>query len=323
MSAVTFPGGVAVRAGGKADQPGAGRSDWGIYADSCWAGWPGCAVDWPDFGLPADDAVVAASLIEAWGRAAAGQEVFVGCLGGTGRTGTLLACLAILAGIPSDHAVAWVRSHYRRSAVETSSQERWVTESFAVNDRVATIAARSRERQVDAHETRIRFGTTAARNHPDQAPVLVWAIPNMLAVTQRPLRDDTTFGGSRKDLPAKARAAVEDWVEKVMSQGVRSVVVLTSNKELAHYEAPTAQHGGLLGLYRALGLDVEHLPADDPAHDTTAKAAFDAAVDEIGERVTDSLRRLPLPALIHCSAAIDRSPPVAARVAFAHDCGML
>jgi hypothetical protein len=46
--------------------------------------------------------------------------------GGTGRTGTVIACMAILAGHPAADAVAWTRRHYRPRAVETPSQRRWI-----------------------------------------------------------------------------------------------------------------------------------------------------------------------------------------------------
>jgi hypothetical protein len=38
----------------------------------------------------------------------------------------VLACLTVLAGVEPAEAVAWVRSHYHRSAVETAEQERLV-----------------------------------------------------------------------------------------------------------------------------------------------------------------------------------------------------
>ena len=50
----------------------------------------------------------------------------VGCLGGSGRTGTALACMAVLAGVPAAEAVPWVRAAYRPEAVETAEQEAWV-----------------------------------------------------------------------------------------------------------------------------------------------------------------------------------------------------
>lgn len=50
----------------------------------------------------------------------------VGCKGGLGRTGTVLACMANLAGVPADQAVAWVRVNYNLHTVENPAQEQWV-----------------------------------------------------------------------------------------------------------------------------------------------------------------------------------------------------
>jgi protein-tyrosine phosphatase len=52
--------------------------------------------------------------------------VEVACSGGTGRTGTALACLAVLDGVPAADAVTFVRANYRPRAVETPSQRRFV-----------------------------------------------------------------------------------------------------------------------------------------------------------------------------------------------------
>lgn len=56
-------------------------------------------------------------------------RVEIACDGGAGRTGTALALLACMSGVPACDAVAWVRKHYRRGAVETPWQRRWVTRS--------------------------------------------------------------------------------------------------------------------------------------------------------------------------------------------------
>jgi hypothetical protein len=80
---------------------------------------------WPDFRLPVDRVDARAALSEAWERAA-GERVEVACGGGRGRTGTALACLAVLDGVPADEAVAYVRAHYDRRAVETPWQRRYV-----------------------------------------------------------------------------------------------------------------------------------------------------------------------------------------------------
>jgi protein-tyrosine phosphatase len=64
-------------------------------------------------------------LHEAWNRAAT-ERIEIACLGGRGRTGTALACLAVIDGVPSREAVAYVRGHYSPKAVETFWQRRFV-----------------------------------------------------------------------------------------------------------------------------------------------------------------------------------------------------
>jgi hypothetical protein len=87
--------------------------------------WESRWLRWPDFGLPADPSSVLSALTEAWQRAAT-ERVEVACAGGHGRTGTALACLAILDGVPAAAAVTFVREHYDQHAVETPAQLRYV-----------------------------------------------------------------------------------------------------------------------------------------------------------------------------------------------------
>ena len=79
--------------------------------------WASRWLRWPDFRLPVDPADARAALEVALARAGRG---------GPGRTGTARACLAILDGMPPEEAVAWVRAHYARRAVETRAQARFV-----------------------------------------------------------------------------------------------------------------------------------------------------------------------------------------------------
>ncbi|MFE0044531.1 protein-tyrosine phosphatase family protein [Streptomyces albireticuli] len=87
--------------------------------------WEARWLRWPDFRLPADPADARGVLREVWERAV-GERVEVACGGGRGRTGTALACLAVLDGVPAARAVAFVRRHYDRHAVETPWQRRYV-----------------------------------------------------------------------------------------------------------------------------------------------------------------------------------------------------
>ncbi|WP_043497935.1 protein-tyrosine phosphatase family protein [Georgenia sp. SUBG003] len=91
--------------------------------------WPSRWVRWPDFWLPSDRADAVDALHETWRRAAE-ERVEIVCGGGRGRTGTALACLAVLDGTPPDDAVRLVRRRYDARAVETPWQRRFVR-SFA------------------------------------------------------------------------------------------------------------------------------------------------------------------------------------------------
>ncbi|HEV2374157.1 MAG TPA: protein phosphatase [Streptosporangiaceae bacterium] len=86
--------------------------------------WEARWVRWPDFWLPCDRAGAAGALREAWVRAGS-ERVEIACAGGHGRTGTALACLAVLDGLPGHQAVAYVRQHYAAQAVETPWQRRY------------------------------------------------------------------------------------------------------------------------------------------------------------------------------------------------------
>ncbi|MEV0699797.1 protein-tyrosine phosphatase family protein [Saccharopolyspora sp. NPDC050389] len=87
--------------------------------------WESRWLRWPDFRLPSDRAQAREILREAWERAEA-ERVELACAGGRGRTGTALACLAVIDGVPADEAVAYVRANYDSHAVETPWQKRYV-----------------------------------------------------------------------------------------------------------------------------------------------------------------------------------------------------
>ena len=102
--------------------------EFGVYllgAEPAPVAWESRWLRWPDFRLPADRALAEKLLGEAWERAA-DERVEVACGGGRGRTGTALACLAVLDGVPPSEAVAYVRAGYHRGAVETPWQRRYV-----------------------------------------------------------------------------------------------------------------------------------------------------------------------------------------------------
>jgi hypothetical protein len=87
--------------------------------------WESTWLRWPDFRLPADRERARTVFAEVLHRCA-DERVELACAGGHGRTGTALACVAILDGVPPDEAVAYVRQHYDAHAVETPWQKRFV-----------------------------------------------------------------------------------------------------------------------------------------------------------------------------------------------------
>lgn len=87
--------------------------------------WSARWLRWRDFRLPGDRDDAGHAFAEAWGRAAS-ERVEVACQGGIGRTGTALACIAMLDGVTAADAVAFVREHYDPRAVETIRQRHFV-----------------------------------------------------------------------------------------------------------------------------------------------------------------------------------------------------
>jgi len=123
---VEFPSGRLVR--GRALRrplPAGPLPQFGVYLrggrSSAAFGWPSRWLRWPDLWLPLDAAAARAAIGELWERARA-ERVEVACHGGLGRTGTALACLAVLDGVPAPDAIGYVRRHYRPHAVETPWQ---------------------------------------------------------------------------------------------------------------------------------------------------------------------------------------------------------
>lgn len=135
---VEFPDGTQVRGRGLArPRPDESEPDFGLYLGTSrlrrkhggGITWPHEWITWPDFLLPTKPEA-ARNQIRALHERAKVETVEVACYGGAGRTGTVMACLAILSGVPADEAVAWVREHYNARAVETPWQRGWV-KSFA------------------------------------------------------------------------------------------------------------------------------------------------------------------------------------------------
>nr|WP_026313555.1 protein-tyrosine phosphatase family protein [Actinomadura flavalba] len=133
--AIELPEGAFVRGRGlRKPLPGGVEPEFGVYlgtprfrrAHGAGIGWAATWVEWPDFLLPRDHVHAATVLRELHRRAGDGERVEVACGGGVGRTGTALACLAVLDGLSPADAITWVRAHHHPRAVETPWQRRWI-----------------------------------------------------------------------------------------------------------------------------------------------------------------------------------------------------
>jgi protein-tyrosine phosphatase len=122
---VTLPTGLRIR--GRRIRDTVSPADFALLlADGPVPTWESRRIRWPDFWIPTNRADALDALHEAHRRAQAGDRVEVACLGGIGRTGTALAALAILDGLPAEQAVTWVRANHHHRAVETPWQRWWL-----------------------------------------------------------------------------------------------------------------------------------------------------------------------------------------------------
>jgi protein-tyrosine phosphatase len=91
--------------------------------------WEQRWLPWRNYWLPRRRRETVTALVETFARSAT-QRVEVACEAGTGRTGTALACLAVLAGTAPEDAIPYVRYRYDDRAVRAPWQ-RWFVRWFA------------------------------------------------------------------------------------------------------------------------------------------------------------------------------------------------
>lgn len=173
----------------------------------------------------------------------------------------------------------------------------------------AELKAKAEEIRVELHQMGEAF------QHGDDSVLLHWVIEGELACAHRPLRHHPNFGGSGKTLPPNARKNLFEWTARVFDAGIRSIICLMHPKEIRLYADLDLGSANLIEFYRDQGFYVEHIPWDDPAHRPSLdRATFQDELRCVREEALIAFAKLPKPVLIHCSAGIDRSAPVAAYI---------
>ena len=123
----------------------------------------------------------------------------------------------------------------------------------------------------------------------DELYTAEWVVPGVLARSQRP--------GYPEDRPAASKIVA--WAERVREMGVRGILCILDDTQLAHYDGLGLDGGGLLAYYRTLGYVVRHVTADDHKRPPLSSAELD--------EVWQAFQQLSRPVLVHCSAGRDRT----------------
>ena len=116
-----------------------------------------------------------------------------------------------------------------------------------------------------------------------------WEIKSKLAMSSRP--------GYGKRNPSRF---VEDWIDEVKRQGIKSILCLLADQHLSMYTDLPAQ--SLLETYRQNGLFVRHVPVEDHKEPPVSESEL--------AQIWKVFQALPQPVLVHCSAGIDRTGAV-------------
>jgi len=148
----------------------------------------------------------------------------------------------------------------------------------------------------------------------DDSELLVWIIPDKLACAHRPLRHNRLYGGSSLNLDPDATPFIFEWSMLVQIEGIKSIICLMYQSEIDLYNRLDLGAENLIEFYKQQGFDVAHIPWEDPAHSKTSWDLVSKKLEIIRRDALNAYDKLEKPVLLHCSADIDRSSPVAAYI---------
>ncbi len=174
---------------------------------------PCIGIEWPDRGtpnLPREWWVMMAKVIRGMPK---GSKVGLCCMGGHGRTGTMLAILAVLLGQVKKGKcpVAWVRKNYCKEAVESNSQADYVEEITGV-----MVAASPSDEQKLVYSTAPKApsgGATASGVNPTGRSVEGTQVTPTLA------------GSSAGNVSTLNREPTDDELEDALKKGGGSITI--------------------------------------------------------------------------------------------------
>jgi hypothetical protein len=168
------------------------------------------------------------------------------------------------------------------------------------------------QKRVEIRNAMATLGRALASGNDHE--LLHWIVPNELACAHRPLRYHPQHGGSRAPLLPEATSLIEEWVELIKVEGIKSIISLWHEGDTACYRSLPLGNGDLLSYFSDQGFVIARHPYEDPAHKRTPKAQARETLERIREEALTSYDLLPKPVLIQCSAGEDRSAPIAAYI---------